>query len=65
MTQGVEPSDSADRGGSEDASPELGGVRSEADREAGTVDSAEAEADDEGEADERLRRLRLGRRGRG
>jgi spoIIIJ-associated protein len=50
--QSVEPNDSADRGGSEDASPELGGVRSEADREAGTVDSAEAVADDEGESDD-------------
>jgi spoIIIJ-associated protein len=51
----VESTDAADRGDSGDAAAELGGVRGEADREAGTVDAAgnaEAEADDEAEAED-------------
>jgi spoIIIJ-associated protein len=51
----VESTDGADRGGSGDAAAELGGVRGEADREAGTVDAAgnaEADADDKAEADD-------------
>jgi spoIIIJ-associated protein len=51
----VESTDGADRGGSGDTAAELGGVRGEADREAGTVDAAgnaEADADDEAEADD-------------
>jgi spoIIIJ-associated protein len=48
----VESTDAADRGDSGDAAVELGGVRDEADREAGTVDAAEnAEAETNGEAE--------------
>jgi spoIIIJ-associated protein len=51
----VESTDAADRGDSGDAAVELGGVRGEADREAGTVNAAgnaKADADDEAEADD-------------
>ena len=51
----VESTDAADRGDSGDAAVELGAVRGEAYREAGTVDAAgnaEADADDEAEADD-------------
>jgi spoIIIJ-associated protein len=56
--QDVESMDGADRGSSGDAAAELGGVRSEADREAGTVgaaetaENAEVVTDAEAEADD-------------